>query len=133
MNTASQTLRSGYAALAARDDARLMACLSDDVELHTLTGSYHGPEGIRQWIADMDDGWDPWELRIGHVDEFGERVLMEVTLKGRSRVNGIPMSAGFWVVWEIRDGRAAVGIHYTDPAQALLAAEAPHHLEPQHG
>jgi len=117
------TLTTGYSALAARDDGRLMECLSEDVELRTLTGSYRGHDGIRQWILDMDEGWDPWELTIEDASEIGERVLLEVTLAGRSGVNGIAMSHRFWAVWEVREGRAALGIHCADRAEALAAAE----------
>jgi ketosteroid isomerase-like protein len=124
-----QTLTTGYTALAARDEGRLMECLAEDVELRTLTGSYRGHEGIRQWILDMDEGWNPWELTIGDASEIGDRVLLEVTLAGRSGVNEIAMSRRFWAVWEVRDGRAALGIHCADREQALAAAEAAPGLE----
>ncbi len=118
------TLTTGYTALAARDDGRLMECLAEDVELRTLTGSYRGHEGIRQWILEMDEGWDPWKLTIEHASEIGDRVLLEVTLAGRSGVNGIAMSRRFWALWEVRDGRATLGIHCADRDQALAEAEA---------
>ncbi len=124
MRNGSETLREGYEALAARDYSRLAGCLADDVELRTLTGSYGGVEGVRQWIAEMDEGWDPWDLTLDTVQDFGDRVLIEVTLGGRSRVNGIGMSESFWVVWVLRDGRAALGLHFADRDQAVQATEA---------
>jgi ketosteroid isomerase-like protein len=117
-----ETLTKGYAALAARDEETLMSCLAEDVELQTLTGSYRGHEGIRRWIADMDEGWHPWELTIEGIEEVGERVVVEATLTGHSSVNDIPMSHPFWIVWEVRDGRAALAIHCADREQALAAA-----------
>src|ERR1700730_15567789 len=96
------TLARGYAALAARDDERLMACLAEDIELRTLTGSYRGHDGVRTWIADMDEGWHPWELTIEEAREVGDRVLLEATLTGHSSVNDITMSHRFWIVWELR-------------------------------
>jgi ketosteroid isomerase-like protein len=126
-----ETLTNGYTALAARDEERLMECLADDVELRTLTGSYRGHEGIRQWILDMDEGWDPWELTIDAAEEIGDRVLMEVTLSGRSGLNDIAMSRRFWAVWEVRDGRAALGIHCADREHAQQVAEAVQRLELQ--
>ncbi len=121
---ASQTLRDGYAALAERDDERLMSCLADDVELETLTGLYRGHDGVRQWIAEMDEGWNPWGLTIDDVREFGDRVLLEVTLAGRSRVNDMAMSARFWVVWEVDARRAKRGTHYAEREQAVKEAGA---------
>jgi ketosteroid isomerase-like protein len=130
MGSASiDTLTKGYAALAARDDQGLMACLAQDVELRTLTGSYSGYDGVRQWIADMDEGWSSWQLTIGEIEEVGGRVLVEATLAGESSRIGISMSHRFWIVWEVRDGRAAVGSHFTDRAQALRATESPQQLE----
>jgi ketosteroid isomerase-like protein len=126
MGSASiDTLRKGYAALAARDDEGLMACLAEHVELRTLTGSYSGYDGVRQWIADMDEGWSSWQLTIAEMEEIGDRVLVEATLSGPSSRNGISMSHGFWIVWEVRGGQAAVGSHFTDRLQALRATESP--------
>jgi ketosteroid isomerase-like protein len=124
MNPASQTLRKGYGALATRDDERLMSCLAEHVELSTLTGSYRGHDGVRQWIAEMDEAWSPWDLRIDDIKEFGDRVPIEVTLVGRSSINDMAMSARFWVVWEVQDERAILGTHYAEREQALRAAEA---------
>jgi ketosteroid isomerase-like protein len=123
MGSASiDTLTKGYAALAARDDQGLMACLAQDVELRTLTGSYSGYDGVRQWIADMDEGWSSWQLTIGEIEEVGGRVLVEATLAGESSRIGISMSHRFWIVWEVRDGRAVRAIHCADREQALMAA-----------
>jgi ketosteroid isomerase-like protein len=119
-----ETLTFGYAALAVRDDERLMDCLADDVELHTLTGTYHGHEGIRQWILEMDEGWHPWGLTIDDITEVGDRVLVELTLAGRSGLTAIAMSRRFWAVWEVRDGRAVLGVHCADRHQAVQAAAA---------
>jgi ketosteroid isomerase-like protein len=133
MGSASiDTLTKGYAALAVRDDEGLMACLAQDVELRTLTGSYSGYDGVRQWIADMDDVWSPWQLTIGDIEEVGDRVLVEATLAGHSSRNGISMSHRFWIVWALRDGRAALGSHFTDRLQALRATESPRRLESRH-
>lgn len=130
MSSASiDTLSNGYAALAARDEQRLMDCLTEDVELHTLTGTYRGHDGMRKWIAEMDEGWDPWELTIGDVTEMGDRVLLEVRLDGRSVLNDIAMSQSFWAVWQLRGGRAAIGIHCADREQAMHAIADTQRLE----
>lgn len=130
MNSVGHTVRSGYAALAARDDEGLIASLAHDVELQTLTGCYRGHDGIRQWLAQMDEGWDPWELTIKELKEVGDRVLIELALIARSTLNGITMSETYWVVWELQDGRPALGTHYADHEQALRAVQAPGRLEP---
>ncbi|HWX97418.1 MAG TPA: nuclear transport factor 2 family protein [Solirubrobacteraceae bacterium] len=117
------TLADGYTALAARDEERLMACLAEDVELRTMTGSYRGHAGVRQWIADMDEGWSSWEVTMDGAREVGDRVLVEATLTARSSVNDIAMSHRFWIVWEVTDGRAARGIHCVDAEEALKEAE----------
>jgi ketosteroid isomerase-like protein len=122
------TLTNGYTALAARDDERLMECLAEDVELRTFTGSYLGHEGIRRWIADMDEGWSQWQVTIHELEEIGDRVLVEATLSGHSSVNDITMSERFWVVWEIRDGRAALGVHCADREEAVRVAESSERL-----
>jgi ketosteroid isomerase-like protein len=125
MSSVSRTVRDSYASLAVRDDEGMIAGLAEGVEMHTLTGSFRGRDGVRQWLAQMDEGWDPWELRIEELTELGERVLIELTLVARSTLNGIAMSQRYWAVWELRDGRPAIGIHFGDRAQAVQAAEAP--------
>jgi ketosteroid isomerase-like protein len=117
-----QTLTDGYAALAARADERLLACLAEDVELRTFTGSYRGHDGIRRWLAEMDEGWSSWAVKMDAAREVGALVLVEATLSARSSVNDIAMSHRFWIVWEVRDGRAARGIHCVDLEEALREA-----------
>jgi len=50
---------------------------------------------IASWRAEMHGAWAPWELTVGEVGGLGERVLIEVTLAGRSSVSQIAMSAPF--------------------------------------
>jgi ketosteroid isomerase-like protein len=119
-----QTLTDGYGALAARDLERLMACLDEEVELRTMTGSYRGHAGVRRWLAEMDEGWSSWAVRMETAREVGECVLVEATLSARSAVNDIEMSHRFWIVWELRDGRLVRGTHYAEPEEARREAEA---------
>jgi ketosteroid isomerase-like protein len=73
----------------------------------------------------MDEGWSSWQLTIAEMEEIGDCVLVEATLSGHSSRSDISMSRGFWIVWEVRGGKAAVGSHFTDRLQALRAAESP--------
>jgi ketosteroid isomerase-like protein len=119
-------IRRGYDALLRRDDAKLMAVFTEDVELETLVqGSYRGQAGIGAWIEDMDRAWNDWTVVIEGMREYGDRVVVDALLTGRSAYNDADLSQRFWIVWTLRNGKAARGLHFADEDQAVAFARSP--------
>lgn len=67
---------------------------------------YRGHEGFRQWVQDIDDQFEVWEL---HVDEWkavgGERVFATGQIHARGRGSGVELDQDLTWLFDIRDGR----------------------------
>ena len=82
---------------------------------------YVGAKGAKQFMAEWADAWDDWELEVEDCIDAGERVVVIVNQRGRSKVTGIPLDMRFAQVWTLRDG---VGIRmqmYASVDEALAA------------
>ncbi|GAC1434272.1 MAG: nuclear transport factor 2 family protein [Solirubrobacteraceae bacterium] len=122
----ADVIRAGYAALNRRDVDTLLACLAEDIELHTAaSGVFRGHAGILEWIGLMDRAWDPWSVELADVSAVDEHLIVEATLAGVSTVKAIQAAQVFWIVWEMRDGKAACAFHLTDRASAMRVAQNP--------
>jgi len=82
---------------------------------------YDGPAGAMQFNAEWADAWDDWELEPEDFIEAGERVVVIVNQRGRSKATGIPVDMRFAQVWTLRDGRAIRMQMYASVEEALDA------------
>ena len=74
---------------------------ADVVISSAMTGTdYHGHKGVREWMAEIDEQFESWKLRIGEFEDIGEDhllVLGIVQLRGRQ--SGIEMEQPFsWLL-----------------------------------
>jgi ketosteroid isomerase-like protein len=105
-------VRALYDALAARDLGAALPLVAADCELHAdgtargagRSGPYRGHEGVREYFADVDRGWE--ELTI-HAVDF--RVVPGfVVVMGHAEMrgpDGVQRRAIVWT-WRLRDGLA---------------------------
>ena len=82
---------------------------------------YHGAEGAMQFLADWADAWDDWEMEVEEYVDAGERVVVIVNQRGRSKASGIPVEMRFAQVWTLRDGQGIRMQMYASPDEALAA------------
>ena len=107
----------------------LYALLDPDVEwipvVAILEGSsYHGHEGVRQWIEDMKRDWEAFEARPEDFRDLGDdRVLALGSWRARGRAGGelldIPQAA--WL-GQYRNGNLVRMQTFTERKAALDAA-----------
>jgi ketosteroid isomerase-like protein len=80
-----------------------------DVELHTPLSStqgtpYRGHEGFRQWIVDIDEQFEVWEL---HATEWialeDERLLALGEIHARGRGSGLELDQELAWLFSLRD------------------------------
>ena len=74
-----------------------------------------------QFIAEWADAWDNWELEVEDYLDAGERVVVILTQRGRSKATGIPVEMRFAQVWTLRDGQAISMQLYANPDEAIKA------------
>jgi ketosteroid isomerase-like protein len=80
---------------------------------------YHGPAGAMQFNAEWAGAWDDWELVPEDYVDAGERVVVIVNQRGRSKATGIPVEMRFAQVWTLRDGQAIRMQLYASVEEAL--------------
>ena len=82
---------------------------------------YAGAEGENQFMAEWADAWDDWEMEAENYLDAGERVVVIVNQRGRSKATGIPVDMRFAQVWSFRDGQAIRMQMYASVDEALEA------------
>ena len=82
---------------------------------------YHGVEGARQFNAEWADAWDAWEVEAEDYIDAGERVVVILNQRGRSKATGVSVEMRFAQVWTLRDGQAIRMQMYASVEEALEA------------
>ena len=83
---------------------------------------YTGPEGAEQFNAQWAAAWDEWELEAQEYVDAGERVVVILNQRGRSKASGVPVDMRFAQVWTLRDGQAIRMQMFASVDEALDAA-----------
>jgi ketosteroid isomerase-like protein len=123
-----ETARGLFDAFNRRDIAALVEPLDADVEwvpiMAALEGRvYRGHDGVKQWIDDLDEHWELFEVEAQEFRDLGDRVLALGCWRARGRVSGIGLDnePGTWLLHF--NSRQVVRLQtYTDRAEALEAA-----------
>jgi ketosteroid isomerase-like protein len=69
---------------------------------------YRGAAGIRDWVADVTESFDQWNLRLDEVRELGDdRLLGLGRLQIRGRGSGVDLDQPAAWLFQFRGGRMA--------------------------
>jgi hypothetical protein len=108
-------------------DPRWMAA---DMEIHTAVGDlsgtvYRGEDGLKQWVDDMHDVFDEWELELDEIEEFAPgRVLAVGSAHLRGRGSGVTVDQPCAWLMDHVDGvltRFEPFLNRVDEARAIAA------------
>ena len=118
-----EIMRRGYGHFMATGEVRADADLVWDVSRLGWPDQqiYAGAEGENQFMAEWADAWDDWEMEAENYLDAGERVVVIVNQRGRSKATGIPVDMRFAQVWSFRDGQAIRMQMYASVDEALEA------------
>jgi ketosteroid isomerase-like protein len=86
--------------------------------------SYHGHDGVRQWVEEMKRDWTSFEVRPELFLDIGEdRILTMGTWRAQGRGGGVQLdfSQATWLT-QYRDGKLVLLQTFTDRKTALEAA-----------
>jgi ketosteroid isomerase-like protein len=111
---------------------RLWALLADDVEWYALgspdvlpwAGTVRGHEGVRRWLAALNEAMDYERFDLVEVVDAGDVVVEVVLGGGKAVATGKPFESEIVRIWTFRGGRAVKVRSYYD-TQAYAAALAP--------
>jgi ketosteroid isomerase-like protein len=83
---------------------------------------YEGIDGAKAFLSEWKDAWEDWELEVDGFYEAGDKVVVLVRQRGRSKAAGMPVEMSFAQVWTLRDGKQTRMDMYSDRDEALEAA-----------
>jgi ketosteroid isomerase-like protein len=118
-----EIIRRGYGHFMATGEVRAHADLVWDVSHLGWPDQqiYAGAEGANRFNAEWADSWDDWEMEAEDYLDAGERVVVILTQRGRSKTTGIPVEMRFAQVWTLRDGQGIRMEMYASVEEALEA------------
>jgi ketosteroid isomerase-like protein len=105
--------------------------IAPDVEIHSAVGdftgtTYRGQDGVRQWVEDMHDVFDEWQLELHELEEFAPgRVLGVGTVHLRGRGSGVTVDQPCAWLLDHVDGvmtRFEPFLNRVDEARAIAAS-----------
>jgi ketosteroid isomerase-like protein len=116
-----EIVRRGYAHFRATGEIRAHPDLVWDVSTLGWPDEqiYSGPAGAMQFNAEWADAWDDWEVEPEDYIDAGERVVVIVNQRGRSKSTGVPVHMRFAQVWTLRNGQAIRMQMYASVEEAL--------------
>ena len=118
-----EIMRRGYGHFMATGEVRAHADLVWDVSRLGWPDQqiYAGAAGANQFNAEWADSWDDWEMEAEEYLDAGERVVVILTQRGRSKATGIPVEMRFAQVWTLWDGLGIRMELYANVEEALDA------------
>ena len=107
-----------------RDAVSIVSLCAPEMEFFTVTGGeaghdapYRGPDGLREYLGDVERIWEALLITLGSVKRQGSRLLASGRVYVRSRELGIRDMPVAWI-WDVEDGLFVRGEVFVDPAEA---------------
>jgi serine phosphatase RsbU (regulator of sigma subunit)/ketosteroid isomerase-like protein len=115
-----------YAAFNGRYPEEIVALCESSMEFFPFgtaeqigrTAPYVGPEGLREYMRDVEKAWDELLINPKVVERHGRSLLVRGRVYARSRALGIRDMPVAWI-WDVEDGRFVRGEVFRDPEEAV--------------
>ena len=121
-----EIVRRMYEAFDRQDAATALAAFDPDVVMdasHRVDGRVgRGVKEMTTILAEWLGAWEDFSDDIEEVRDFGDRVLVISTQRGRGKGSSIEWENRFGMVYELRNGRIVRWTVYDDLSKALEAA-----------
>jgi ketosteroid isomerase-like protein len=108
-----------------RDAETIVELCSPRMEFYAVTAEeigrgapYVGPEGLREYLADVERIWEELLITPGRIETREGRILVVGRVFVRNRELGIRDMPVAWI-WRIEDGLFVRGEVFADPEQAV--------------
>jgi ketosteroid isomerase-like protein len=121
-----EILQRDYAAFDRGDFDAILDHIDPDIVIRAHPrgdeGTYRGRDGFLRFITEWIEPFDDFTQTAEEFTASGDRVLVRVLQRASGRGSGVPVEARFWLVHQMRDGKAMKLDLYDDEDQALEAA-----------
>jgi ketosteroid isomerase-like protein len=110
-----------------RDVERFIGLCHPDVEFRSVLTEvegriYKGPDGLRQYFADLQDAIADARIEVDEVDERGDWVVARGTLRATGTASGVPLEWEIGQAARVRDGLFELVVSERTLEDALAAA-----------
>ena len=119
-----EVVRQAHDAFNRRDVERLVSLSDPDCEwlpfraqLEGIT--YRGHEGVRRFVADMDEDWTEFRIEPLEFREVSDQVVVTGRVTGRGSGSGVKIDFEGGFVFGMRGGRITHITSYSEPRAAL--------------
>jgi ketosteroid isomerase-like protein len=122
-----EIVRRAYELFERRDIDGAIGLVAEDFELHLPDIYPEGPEtfrgrdGLRRWLAMVQDTWGEWRFDVERLIDAGERVVSLVRIVAEGGASGVPVDREVAHVWSFRGQEPLTATVYLDRADALRA------------
>jgi serine phosphatase RsbU (regulator of sigma subunit)/ketosteroid isomerase-like protein len=121
-----------YAAFNRRDSEEIVAVCDEKMEFFPIgtaeqigrDAPYTGPEGLQEYLLDVERAWDELLITPKVVEDHGGSLLVRGRVYARSRQLGIRDMPVAWI-WDVSGGRFVRGVVFRDPEEAVQRLSAP--------
>jgi ketosteroid isomerase-like protein len=122
-----EIVRKIAAAVGQRDVSVFLELTDSAVAWHTSLsvvsqgGAYHGHEGVGQYVRDLDQAFDSFDVDLDGLVGVGDIVLAVGRVHYRGKASGVELEASVGWVFRFREGKVVYLRAFRDPEQALAA------------
>ena len=110
MGTTAELVNAAYVALARRDFDALAELAVPDFELDVTDrvfnpATYQGADGLRQFLAEVDELWESMDMEVERLVERGDEVLALLLVNIKGRGSGLQLQDRIAQHWTAREGK----------------------------
>jgi ketosteroid isomerase-like protein len=121
-----ETVQRAIAAVNARDIDGYLSCCTKDIELLTplapLGAEYSGADGIRRFLADIEDAAPDFRIEVQRVQAVGDNhAIAFIRTISSGRVSGLATGVDGANVYDFTDGKIGRAHIFFDRQEALEA------------
>src|SRR6478609_6878343 len=112
-------------AVGERDVAAFLDLTDPAVEWHTSLsvisegGAYHGHEGVRRYVRDLDEAFDSYEVTLDDVFALGDVAMAVGHVGYRGKASGVEQTEQLGWIFRFHEGQVIHLRAFRNPEQAL--------------
>jgi ketosteroid isomerase-like protein len=126
---AAEVVRRILDAFPRRDLDAILELFHEEAEIHPgIAGAvegvvYRGPDGTRDWLRHIDDGWRQFSFEIDETRDIGQgRVLTLGHFHAVGRESGVPVDQPYGGLFTVKNGKVTAYWGFRSQQDALEAA-----------
>jgi ketosteroid isomerase-like protein len=84
--------------------------------------TYHGHEGVMEWVVDWRQEWTDYELELERVEDLGDQVMTVERNHATGKRSGVQVDMRTFSIWTLRNGKVVRWEGFVSEEDAIAAA-----------